>query len=94
MLLGVAALVLSILAVVRGPEPAPPPAAPKAEPEELFVDDADKALCEAIGPLMKESNDVTNAFIAKGDPNSPERRAAVPQFNSDTLDVTDRCKRC
>lgn len=86
MLLGVAALVLSILAVVRGPEPAPPPAAPQAEPQELFVDDADKALCEAIGPLMREETDRANAFLATGEPDSPERKAAIPKFKTDTLE--------
>ena len=89
-LLSAAALVVSIVTAVRGPEIPPPPETPQAEPQQLFVDDADKALCEAIGPLMKESNDVTNAFVAKGDANSPERLAAVPQFKTDTFDVTDR----
>lgn len=92
-LLGVAALVVSIVGLNREPEPQLPPSAPQAEAQELFVEDADKALCEAIAPLMKESNDVTNSFIAKGDPDSPERRAAIPQFKADTLDLTNRLQK-
>lgn len=92
-LLGVAALVLSILAVVRGPEPAPPPAAPKAEPEELFVDDADKALCEAIAPLMKESDDKNQALTNAGPPGSPERSALIPEFKNHTLDWATRMQK-
>src|SRR5689334_15794573 len=59
-LLGVAALVLSIIALTRGAERQPLPTPPKAEPQELFVDDADKSLCEAISPLMREASDRTN----------------------------------
>ena len=87
LLLGVVALIVSIIGVTRG-HTMPPPSTPQAKQQELFVDDADKALCKAIGPLMKRSNDITNAFIAKGDPDSPERRAAIPQFKADTLDLT------
>jgi hypothetical protein len=85
-LLGVAALVLSIIAAGRGPEPSPPPPAHQAEPEELFVDDADKPLCEAIGPLMREQSDRTRNFQNKGDAASPERLGAIPQYKADTLD--------
>src|SRR5215213_3268618 len=58
-LLGVAALVLSIIRLTRDPESPPPPESGTAEVEhqELFVDDADKALCEVIAPLMKESDE-------------------------------------
>src|SRR3954466_14914700 len=54
-LLGAAALVLSIINTIRGPEAAPLPEIPRAQSQELFVDEADKALCEVIAPLMKES---------------------------------------
>ena len=84
-LLGVAALVLSIINTVRGPEPAPPTAVAQAEPQELFVDDADKPLCEAIGPLMREESDRTNALLDKGG-DTPERLAAIPGYKSDTAE--------
>jgi hypothetical protein len=92
-LLGVAAVTTSIVTAVKGSEPSPPAPISQAEPQKLFVDDADKPLCEAIGPLMKESNDLTNGFIGKGDPSSPERRAAIPQFKSDTVELTDRMQK-
>ena len=74
----------------RAPSLSQPPATPQAEPQELFVDDADKALCEAIGPLMREETDRANAFLATGEPDSPERKAAIPTFKADTLDWADR----
>jgi hypothetical protein len=89
-LLGVAALVLSIIGVTRGAERQPPPETRKAAPQELFVDDADKALCEAIGPLMKQSDESKQAYQASGTPGSPERAAAIPKFKSDTLNWAGR----
>src|SRR6185312_1504588 len=43
-LLGVAALVLSVVGLSRSPEPPPPPPVPQAAPQQLFDDVADKAL--------------------------------------------------
>ena len=62
-LLGVAALVLSIIGLTRSPEPASATEPPKPASQELFVEDADKALCEAIGPLMRKKANETNAFL-------------------------------
>jgi hypothetical protein len=89
-LMGVAALVLSIIGLTRNPEPPPPPPAPQAETEELFVDDADKPLCVAIGPLMREETDRGKAFLNSGDPDSPERKTAIPKFKAETLDWASR----
>jgi hypothetical protein len=88
-LLGVAALVLSIIGVTRGPEPQPAPPTSEALPQELFVDEADKSLCEAIAPLMREESERGKAFI-KSDPDSPERKAAIPPFRSETLEWAGR----
>jgi hypothetical protein len=87
-LLGIAALILSIIGLTRSPE-SPPLATPKVAPQELFVDDADKPLCEAIGPLMREESDRTNAFLNKGG-DTPERLEAIPQYKSATADWADR----
>jgi hypothetical protein len=87
-LLGIAALILSIIGLTRSPE-SPPLATPEVAPQELFVDDADKPLCEAIGPLMREESDRTNAFLNKGG-DTPERLAAIPQYKSATADWADR----
>jgi hypothetical protein len=92
-LLGVVALVLSIITAVRGPETPPPPNIPQAEPQELFVDDADKPLCEAIAPLMREASDRTNAFLRTGAPDSPERLDAIANFKVETLDWAKRMQK-
>jgi hypothetical protein len=89
-MLGVAALVLSIIGVTRSPDLPPPPPAPEAANQQLFVDDADKALCEAIGPLMKESDESKQFYQASGLPGSPERAAVIPKFKTDTLDWAGR----
>jgi hypothetical protein len=89
-LLGIAALVLSIVSLVRGPDAAPKPETPKVSSQELFVDDADKPLCEAISPLMREESDRTNAFLRTGAPESQERLDAIAKFKTDTLDWANR----
>lgn len=83
-------MVLSIINTVRGPEAQPPAATSQAEKQELFVDDADKALCEAVGPLMREETDRTNVFLDTGEPDSPARKAAIPKFKAETLDWANR----
>jgi hypothetical protein len=92
-LLGVAALVLSIVTATRGPEPTPPSPPPQAALQELFDDEVDKALCEVIGPLMQEETDRGKAFINSGEPDSPERKAAVPRFKAETLDWASRIQK-
>ena len=89
-LLSVAALVLSIITAMRGPEATASPAAPQIQPQQLFVDDADKALCEAIGPLMQEETARGRAFLNSGEPDSPARKAAIPQFKAETRQWADR----
>ncbi len=91
-LLGIAALVFSIIGVTRSPQPSPPPApvSPRAKQERVFVDDADTELCRAIGPLMKESDETKRAFTDSGPAGSPERAAAIPKFKADTLDWANR----
>jgi hypothetical protein len=58
--------------------------------EELFVDEADKALCQAIAPLMREASDRTNAFLRTGSPESRERLDAIAGFKSETLEWAGR----
>lgn len=84
-LLAVAALVMSLIALLTDSAPAPTASAPKTP-----VADADKALCQAIGPLMKENDDRSNAFLATGEAGSPERDAALPKFVTDTRDWAGR----
>jgi hypothetical protein len=94
-LLAIVAVVLSIISVVSESElePQPAPATPKSVPQQLFADGADKALCEAIGPLMKESDESKRSFQESGTPGSPERAAAIPKFKTDTLDWAGRIQK-
>ncbi|GFG54583.1 hypothetical protein MAGR_60240 [Mycolicibacterium agri] len=84
---------VSIVAVTREPALPPQPAVPQAAPQQLFVDDADKALCEAIGPLMREASDRTNAFLRTGTPDSPERLNAIAGFKAETADWANRIQK-
>ncbi|MDT5013281.1 MAG: hypothetical protein QOH57_4898 [Mycobacterium sp.] len=77
--LAAAALVVSL---VRKPPTAQPPPAPTTVPaQQLFVDDADKALCQAIAPLMKEMVAQSRAFGPLV-PGSPEQGAAIPGYRA------------
>jgi hypothetical protein len=85
-MLAVTALVIALVSLLSSP--APPPAASSSSPQAATA--ADKALCQAIGPLMKENDDRSNAFLASGQPGTPERDAALPKFVSDTQDWARR----
>ncbi|MBX9639804.1 MAG: hypothetical protein K2X97_08770 [Mycobacteriaceae bacterium] len=84
--LAVAALIISLISLFTQSSPTPAASTPKPPP----VADADKALCQAIGPLMKENDDRSNAFLATGEAGSPERDAALPKFVTDTQDWARR----
>ena len=88
LVVAVAALVVAIVAVTREPPPAPAPAATPAQ--QGPTTDADRKLCEAIAPLMKENDDRSNAFLGTGEPGSPEQDAALPKFVTDTQDWARR----
>jgi hypothetical protein len=91
-LLSAAALVVSL--VKGGDSSSAPTETPtaKSEPPQVFVDSADRSLCQAMGPLMKESNDSGNAFQKSGQQNTPERKAAIPKYVSDTYDWARRAQ--
>jgi hypothetical protein len=84
--LAVTALVIALVSLMS--EPAPAPVANSSNPQAATV--ADKSLCQAIGPLMKENDDRSNAFLASGQPGTPQRDAALPKFVSDTQDWARR----
>jgi hypothetical protein len=98
--LGAIALVLAgaalVVSLVRKPEaqsPAqqtPTPAATELAPlQQIFVGDADRALCEAIAPLMTESNNQAKTFSALAS-GSPEQIAALPTYRKFTEDWAGR----
>jgi hypothetical protein len=92
-LLSAAALVVSLVKGI-GDSSTAPNHAPTARPEptQLFVDDADRDLCKAMGSLMRESSDSRNALTRSGAPNTPERKAAIPQFITDAYDWSHRAQ--
>ena len=85
-LLAVTALVIALVSLLSAPAPAP--VANSSNPQAATA--ADKALCQAIGPLMKENDDRSNAFLASGQPGTSQRDAALPKFVSDTQDWAHR----
>ncbi len=88
LLIAIAALIVAIVAITRKPPPAPRPAA--SPTQQAPATDADRKLCQAIAPLMKENDDRSNAFLATGQPGSPEQDAALPKFVTDTQDWARR----
>jgi hypothetical protein len=80
-LLATAALVVAVVSIAGQPTQGSDAVAP-ANPQAATA--ADRALCQAIAPLMKENDDRSNAFLATGQPGAPERDAALPKFVSDT----------
>ena len=75
-LLSTAALIVAVLGLTREPEQ-------KVEPPATSVattDSNDRALCEAIAPLIKESSGNKNDFVELGEPGSPERNAGIPNW--------------
>ncbi|WP_149482980.1 hypothetical protein [Mycolicibacterium sp. P1-18] len=50
----------------------------------------DKALCEKVGPLLREVIDNGKRFVALGDPGTPERDAGIPAFRSQIEDWANR----
>ena len=70
-----------IVALVRQPSgtvtsaPSPTTAAPASDSAA-----ADKALCEKVGPLVRESLDSGRRFVALGDPGTPARDSAISAY--------------
>jgi len=92
-LLALAALVVGIVALVTRPAPSDVAADPlnqQAGAAPADTTEADRALCTAIKPLMSEDDERSNAWIATGEPGSPERDAALPEFREYTEDWAGR----
>ena len=53
---------------------------------------ADKALCEAVAPILAESDKLSNTYTKLGDAGSAPRDAATPKFITDTKDWTQRAQ--
>jgi hypothetical protein len=82
--LAAAALVVSLVSAHRN-SPATT-AQPLAQPtnQSASTTESDKALCQAIAPLVKESSERGKAFVNLGHTGTPERDAGIPAYVSDT----------
>jgi hypothetical protein len=89
--LSAAALVVGIIALVRQPDasvtvtPSSTSAAPVGD-----TTAADKALCEEVGPLLREIADIGRSFVALGRTGTPERDAGIPDYRAAVKNWTNR----
>jgi hypothetical protein len=93
LLLGVAALVISLVSLSRDSTASTnraPSTAAVSTPAD--TESADRALCTAIAPLTKEHLERGKAFVAMGHTGTPERDAGIADFRSDTLDWVKRAE--
>ena len=82
--LSAAALVVGIVALVRQPGPSLT-ATPTSAPVTTSAGDtsaADKALCEKVGPRLKEIADIGRNFVALGRTGTPERDAGIAKYRA------------
>lgn len=79
--LSAAALIVGVIALVRPPDTAVT-ATPSSFPSTPVGDTsaADKALCERVGPLLREVVDEGKRFVARGVSGTPERDSGIPAF--------------
>jgi hypothetical protein len=92
--LAAAALVVTVIAVMRPTPAAIPASAPitttpaPAQPQDTTT--ADRALCTAIAPLMTEINRISNTYLGLGEAGTPARDSTLPKFISDMQDWIGR----
>ncbi len=90
MVIAVAALVVAVVGLVRASAgstkvSAPATSAASASPTPSADNSpADRALCNAIAPLMGDYDQTSNAWLATGATGTPPRDAALPKYKSDT----------
>lgn len=83
-LLGAAALVVSLVREPAAPASSPPTTTTATAPaQQVFVEEADRSLCEAIAPLMKENDEKTREF-SQFKAGSPEQSDALPGYRNFT----------
>jgi hypothetical protein len=87
--LATAALVVGIVDLTRSTKPteaasSAATAAPASAPSDVAA--ANRALCNAIAPLMTDSNRAAKAYSSLGPAGTPTWNAGVPNFITDTKD--------
>lgn len=97
--IAIAALVVALVALTHSTS-LPSGQTTAAQPEKTTplpsagnTTDADKALCNAIAPLLKRSEDQRNSFVDAGPANSPAADAALPKFVDDTKQWAEEAQR-
>jgi hypothetical protein len=93
-LLATAALAVGIIAVKRptastSPGRTLPVASPTSSPA-TDTAAADRELCNAVGPLLRESNETGKAFVNLGRTGTPPRDAGIPDYQTSVLDWVQR----
>jgi hypothetical protein len=80
-----------IVTIVRGGQSSPTAQAPTSTttaPKDTTA--ADKELCQAIGPLLRESIDDGKAFVNLGFSGTPERDGGIPEYRAQVEDWVNR----
>jgi hypothetical protein len=93
-LLAAAALVIALVGRGKQADGTPPVASSTSATQSPTTDTAatDRALCEAIAPLMSETDKTSNDFFALGEQGSPARDAAIPEFVATTQNWVGRAQ--
>jgi hypothetical protein len=93
-LLATAALVVGIIGISRPTTTTlANPTPPAASPTRSGVTDttaADRELCEAVAPLIRESADDGRSFVSLGPTGTPARDAGIPQYQASVSDWVNR----
>jgi hypothetical protein len=91
--LAAAALVVALVAHDNKAAPPSGAASTRSSTEPQSTETADRALCQAIAPLMKEGDARAKAFVNLGQSGTPERDAGIAQFVADTQSWADRVQK-
>jgi thioesterase domain-containing protein len=90
--LAAAALAVAVIGLVR--EPAQPAtSSSNTSTANTNTEAADRSLCQAIAPMMKEAIDTKRAFVDLGHTGAPQRDQGIPQFQAATGDWVDRAQK-
>lgn len=92
--LATAALVVGIIAISRPTVSTTadrtPPAASPTTSAPTDTSAADRKLCEAVAPLIRESADDGRSFVDLGPTGTPARDAGIPQYQASVSDWVKR----
>lgn len=93
MVIAIAALVVGLIDFIQKPPSAPPVTVTEHSSPTRSAGDqasANRALCEAIAPLMTESDRVSKTLSSQAPAGSPGWNSAMPKFISDEKNLIER----